>query len=185
MKRTLLSVSIVVAAAICAPAQTIKVPESWDKLAAKADDVVNVSLDKKMLQFASKFMVGEDENEKHLVSKLNGIYVHSLEFKNEGEFTESDVDPIRTQLQGPEWIHIVDVHNKTERENVVIYLKMVNNQSLGMAILVEEPKELTFVHLDGPISPGDLSDLSGSFGIPKNLHVSEKETSKPKAEIKK
>jgi hypothetical protein len=160
---------IILASVVITHAQTIKVPESWDKLAGKADDVVNVNLDKSMMKFASKYMDGEPENEKKLVSKLNGIQVRSLEFKNEGEFTEADVEPIRAQLQGPEWVHMLDVNDKTERESVVIYLKKANDQTLGMVILVEEPKELTFIQLDGPINPNDLSELGGNFGIPKNL----------------
>src|SRR5712692_11431275 len=106
MKLTMWCSILFVASAIAAEAQTIKIPESWDRLAAKADEVVNVTLDKKMLQFAAKFMEDEeDAEEKRLISKLNGIYVRSLEFKNAGEFTSADVEPIRAQLQGPEWTH--------------------------------------------------------------------------------
>jgi len=189
MKLTMWCSILFVASAIAAEAQTIKIPESWDRLAAKADEVVNVTLDKKMLQFAAKFMEDEeDAEEKRLISKLNGIYVRSLEFKNAGEFTSADVEPIRAQLQGPEWTHMVDVTSKTEKENVVIYVRTVNDQTVGMVILAEEPTELTFVHLDGPINPDDISELSGNFGIPKGLRVgaAKKTSAQPKkAEVKK
>lgn len=172
MKRIIWSLIFVAAMALSGAAQdVIKAPDSWDKLALKADEVVKVTLDKKMLQFASKFMDDEDDKEgKRIVSKLNGIYVRSLEFKNEGEFTDADVAPVRAQLQGPEWSRIVQVEKHSEKEHVEIFIKYVNNAAQGMVILSEEPKELVLVHLDGPINPEDLDDLSGNFGIPKSVH---------------
>ncbi len=160
-------------------AQSLIVPESWDKLAAKADEVVNVKLDRKMLRFASKFMDDDDKDDaegKQLISKLNGIYVRSLEFKTPGEFTQADVEPIRAQLQGPEWSQMVDFDSKTDKEKVSIYIKTSGDRTLGMVILAEEPTELTFVDLDGPINPDDLEGLSGNFGIPKGIHARSKKT---------
>jgi hypothetical protein len=172
MKRIAWCAALILASVLASQAQQIKVPESWDKLAAKADEVVNVTMDKKMLQFASKFMEDEDDAEgRRIVQKLNGLYVRSLEFKKSGEFTEADVAPIRAQLLGPEWSHMVDVDSKSNKEKVEIFIKTVNGQTLGMVILAEEPTELTFVHLDGPINPEDLDELGGNFGIPKDIHA--------------
>jgi hypothetical protein len=188
LKFALPSAMLVLASVITAGAQAIKVPENWDRLAAKADEVVNVTLDKKMLGLASKFMDDEDDAAgKRMISKLNGIYVRSLEFKNPGEFTAADVEPIHAQLQGPEWSHIVSVNSKAEKENVGIYIKTVNNQTVGMVILAEEPTELTFVQLDGPVNPEDLGELSGNFGIPKGIHVTpaNRAQEQPKTELKK
>src|SRR5207253_6564438 len=113
MKRIVWCTIFVVASAVASAAQAIKIPESWDKLAAKADEAVNVNMGRKMLHFASMFMDKEDDAEgKQLVSKLNGIYVRTLKFKNAGAFTEADVEPIRAQLQGPEWAHFIDVDDK-------------------------------------------------------------------------
>jgi hypothetical protein len=178
MKRTLLWCTILMLACVAASvAQSLKVPESWDKLAAKADEVVNVKMDRKMLSFASKFMDDDNDAEgKQLISKLNGIYVRSLEFKTPGEFTQADVEPIRAQLQGPEWSRIVDVDSKSDKEKVTIYIKSLGDQTVGMVILAEEPTELTFVDLDGPINPHDLDGLSGNFGIPKGIHARSKNT---------
>lgn len=171
---------LILASGIAAGAQEIKVPSSWDQLAAKADEVVKVTMDKKMLQFASKFMDNEDDAEgKRLIAKLNGLYVRSLEFKKPGAYTDADVEPIRAQLQGPEWSRIVQVESKPDKEHVEIFLKMVNNQSMGLVVLSQEPTELVLVHLDGPINPEDLDNLSGNFGIPKNIHAPKNSAAKP------
>lgn len=177
--------AVVAVVAICLPAagQVIKAPEGWDKLAARADEVVKVDLDKKMLQFASRFMDSDDSGvregaaeSKRLVERLNAIYVRSLEFKEPGAFSDADVEPVRAQLQGPEWSRIVQVDSKADQEKVDIYVKTVNNQTMGMVILAEEATELTLVTLDGPINPEDLDHLSGNFGIPRGLHVPKKAT---------
>lgn len=189
MKRIWLSAILVMAMSAGAAAQTLKVPESWDKLAAKADEVVKVTLDKKMLQFALKFMDDKnDEEDRRLVEKLNGIYVRSLTFSKEGQYSQADVEPIRAQLQGSEWSRIVQVESgKQSKEIVNIYVKTVNNQTVGMVVLAEEPTELTLVHLDGPINPDDLDNLHGNFGIPKSVHSPKTSDAKPspKAAVKK
>lgn len=173
MRRVFCAIAIL-ASALCASGQTIKIPESWDKLAAKADEVTNLTLDKSSLRLGAKFIRdGSDDKSvavvERLLSKLQGIYVHSLEFKNEGEFTDADVEPIRAQLHGPEWSRELDVNDKIARETVEIYIRQLNGQNAGIVVLSEEPKELTFIHLDGPIDFDDLASLSGDFGIPPGL----------------
>lgn len=177
---------LILASGIGAGAQEIKVPSSWDQLAAKADEVVKVTMDKKMLAFASKFMDDEDDAEgKRLIGKLNGLYVRSLEFKKAGAYTDADVEPIRAQLQGSEWSRIVQVESRPNKEHVEIFLKTVNNQTMGLVVLSEEPTELVLVHLDGPINPDDLDSLGGKFGIPKDVHSPKNATAKPATEVKK
>ena len=70
MKRILGCAMLVAMAAVAGAGQVIKVPESWQKLAAKADQVTSINMDRNMLKFASKFMDNEgDEEGKRLVSK--------------------------------------------------------------------------------------------------------------------
>lgn len=174
MKRAFWYAIVMIASVLPVAAQTIKIPESWDKLAAKADEVTNLALDKNMLHLGAKFMHDDSADKDNvavekLLSKLNGIYVRDLEFKTEGKFTDADVEPIRAQLQSPEWSRMIDVNDKTAKEIVQIYLRQVNGQNVGIVILAEEPTELTFVHLDGPINFDDLGALGGNFGIPAGL----------------
>ncbi len=184
--KTIWCAVLILAAGMGAGAQEIKVPSSWDKLATKADEVVKVTMDKKMLQFASKFMDDKDDAEgQRLIAKLNGLYVRSLEFKKPGAYTDADVEPIRAQLQGSEWSRIVQVDSKSDNEHVEIFLKTVNNQTMGLVVLSQEPTELVLVHLDGPINPEDLDSLSGNFGIPKNIHAPKKAAAKAATEVKK
>lgn len=175
MKRFLWCAVFGVASVVPGASQAIRVPESWDKLAAQANEVVKVTLDRRMLQFASHYMNNEDDQEgKRLIAKLNGIYVRNLEFKKPGAYSDADVAPIRKQLAGPEWSHVVEADS--EDEKVDVYMRMVNDQAMGMVVLAQEPTELTLVHLDGAINPEDLDELSGNFGIPKSVHAPKERT---------
>ncbi len=156
-----------------AQAQTppFHLPPGIEKLAAKAAETVDVTLDGPMLRMASRFMESEDDDEaKRLVSKLRGIYVRSYEFTNAGEYSAADVDALRTAYQSPQWSRVVGVRSRRDNENVDVFFKKPAGDSSvsdGLVIIAAEPKELTFVFLDGPLDPSDVAELGGQFGIPK------------------
>jgi hypothetical protein len=117
----------------------------------------------------SKFLSKNDPDElrvQKLVSKLKGVYVRSFEFDKEGQYSLGDVESIRNQLKTPTWSRIVGVKS-LNGENSEIYLKKEGDQIGGLVVIAAEPKELTIVHIDGPINPEDLSELQGHMGIPK------------------
>ena len=145
--------------------QEIKMPVSLDRLAKIAKETVNVNLDSSMLQLGGGFLSKSDADEakvKNLVSKLRGVYVRSFEFEKEGQYSKSDVEMVRSQLTN--WSKIVSVNGKDETAEV--YVKKKGDQFDGLFVIDAEPKELTFVNIDGPINPKDLSQLSGEMGIP-------------------
>jgi hypothetical protein len=151
-------------------AQEIKLPASLERLSAKAVEQVDVTLDASMLQLASRFLSGKDADTvkvRKLVSGLKGIYVRSFEFEKAGEYSESDIEPLRAQLRGPGWSRIVGVRSHKTGDNADVFIRSDGNQISGLTIISAEPKELTIVHIDGVIDPDQLSDLGGQFGIPK------------------
>ena len=163
-------------------AQDVKMPVNLDKLAARASDSVDVTLDASMLQLASGFLSKSDPNEvkvKKLISRLKGVYVRSFEFDKEGQYSLSDVEAIRSQLRAPVWSRIVEVKS-LKKENAEIYLKKDGDQIGGLVVIDAEPKELTIVHIDGAINPEELSELGGHMGIPKLDKALGKEKNKDK-----
>lgn len=151
-------------------AQDIKIPPSLDRLASKASDVVDVTMDSNLLQLASRFLSDKDSDDakvKKLIAGLKGIYVRSYEFEKTGEYQESDVEPIRAQLRNPAWSRIVGVRSQKSGENSEVYVKTGNNKIGGLVILSTEPKQLTIVSIEGSIDPDQLNELGGHFGIPK------------------
>ena len=150
-------------------AQDVKLPASIEKLANKASEVVDVSLDGQMLRLAGRFLSNKDPDEargRNVVNGLRGIYVRSFEFEKEGEYEPSSLEEIRSQLRGPGWSRLVGVISKKGGEHTEVYMKLDDDHIGGVVILSAEPKQLTVVDIMGTISLDDLSALGGHFGIP-------------------
>ena len=145
------------------------------KLADKADEVVDVTLDGPTLKFAEKFMNDEDgqDNEAlQVIKKLTGIYVKSFEFDKPGQYSPEDVEAIRSQLRGSAWSKFVNVTSKHDHELDEIYLMSdpAGKGNQGLAIIVAEPQELTVVNIVGPIDVEHLAALEGKMGVPDLDH---------------
>ena len=140
----------------------IDIPQS---LAVKATESVDVTLDGAMLRLASRFLSDDDREVRDVVRKLEGIYVHSYEFENEGEYDRSIVDAVRRQI-GPEWKRIVTVKSRM-RENTEVYTLPRGDSIAGLVVIAAEPRELTIVNIVGPVDLDSLASLEGQFGIPK------------------
>ncbi len=157
------------AAAIPLWAQQIKLPESLDRLADKAEDSVVVTLDKSMLQLTGKFLDKDKDGAhvKDLISGLESIHVRSFEFSSDGAYSPADVESVRAQLQAPAWSRIVGVKSKRSGENVDVYFQNAGGGQLGgIVIIAAEPRELTIVSLTGKFDLDRLADLGGEFHIP-------------------
>jgi hypothetical protein len=158
------------AGASAARAQDVKIPANIEKLAAKATETVNVTVDGALLQLAGKFLSSSDPDQKQvktLIGNLKGIYVRSFKFETEGEYSAADVESMRSQLRGSEWSRIVNVTSKQGGDNVDVAYKMENGKISGLVVITAEPRELTIVNIVGPIDLDQLSSLGGQFGIPK------------------
>ena len=150
---------------------------SLDHLAAKSSDATDIALPGSMLQFASKFLDAKDPDEsrvKKLIAGLEGIYVKSYEFKQEGAWTQADLDSIRTQLRAPQWTRIVGVKSTEEGSITELYVSNQDKKINGVAIVSAEPKEFTVVNIVGPVNLDELASLGGHFGIPKLTKSPEK-----------
>ena len=174
------------AASLATPlaAQEIKLPVNLDKLAAKAVESVDITLDGAMLRLAGRFLSGKNEDQsraRNLISGLESISVRSFTFAGAGEYSAADVDAVRAQVQSAPWGRVVGVKKK-DGENVDVYFKDGGEGKLaGIVLIAAEPKELTVVSIVGAIDPSQLAELGGEFGIPKldvDVHLSGKKSGK-------
>jgi hypothetical protein len=175
----MMRIATILLAAGLAPlwAQDIKLPASLDKLSQKAEESVDVTLDGSLLKLAARFLSDKDKDDadmakvKRIVAKLEGIYVRSYQFAEEGEYSRADVESVRSQLQAPVWSRVVGVRSRRSSGDVDVFLKVPSTGIGGVVIIVAEPRELTFVNIVGTISPEDVADIGGEFHIPR-LHGS-------------
>ncbi len=164
---------LILTLAAAASAQDVLKLLDWEKLAARAKESANVNLDGNMLSMAAAFLGGIEKQAGHpdmksLVGKLKGVYVRSLEFEKEGEYSLSDIDSIRGKLTAAKWSPIVDVRGK--RESSGVFVRTDGKTIQELVVLSAEPRELTVVNIVGDINPSELQALGGKFGIP-DIHL--------------
>jgi hypothetical protein len=139
-----------------------------DKFSERADKVINVTVDEKLLRLAASFLNEKKPDEakiKELILGLKGVFVKRFEFEKEGEFTLADVDAIRSQLNAPGWSNVANVRSKREG-NYDVALMSEGSVIKGLAVLAAESKAFTVVNIVGPIDLAKLAELEGKFGIP-------------------
>jgi hypothetical protein len=168
---------------VTARAQDAKLQiDHLNKLADKAAEVVEVSLDERSLRLAAKFLSTNNPAEakvREIVSGLKAVYVRVFEFDKAGEYSSSDLEPIRSQLRQPGWAKIVGVTSRRGGTNVDVHLKYQEENVVGLAIVAADPTELTIVNIVGTIDLEKVRQLEGQFGIPK-LDLGEGGKSKPR-----
>jgi hypothetical protein len=141
-----------------------------DKFADKADKVIDVTVDRNIIQLALSALnpkrSPDEAKIKELLAPLQGIFVKRFQFENEGEYTAADAESVRSQLRGPGWQRVANVRSKrTGSFDVVIMSE--GSVIQGLAVFAAEPKALTVVNIVGPIDLARLAELEGRFGIPR------------------
>lgn len=141
-----------------------------DRLEARAAEVVDVSIDERLLQIAAKFLNPKDPEQakvRDLVAGLKGIYVKSYQFDKPDEYSLADVTSINSQLKAPGWSRMVGLRSARDKENIEVFTMLVGDKIGGIAVIAAEPKHLTVINIVGPIDLEKLAALEGNFGIPK------------------
>ena len=161
---------LLVATVVTARAQGAKLQiDQLDALSNKASETVDVRLDERLMQTTAKFFVTKDPDDaeiRELIKGVKGIYVKSFTFEKAGEYSQTDVDSVMSQLRGGAWSKIIGVTSKKDGDNVEVYLNTAGDQINGLAVLSIEPKEFTVVNIVGPINLEKLVQLEGQFGVP-------------------
>ena len=162
--------------------------ESLDRLAARASQTIDVTVDESMIHMASRFLNANKEDEaklRELLKQLKGVQVKVFEFENPGEYTAEDIELIRNQLSAPGWSKVATVRSRKSSsgggENVDVRFMLEGTMIKGIAVLIADPREIVIVNVIGPIDPEKISELNlleGRFGIPK-IGVGWEETKTP------
>lgn len=137
-----------------------------DRLADKAKETVDVTVDAAMLKQTAGFFAGkgaDTEKFQRLLEGVTGIYVKSFQFGVPDAYTDADVEAVRKQVSGSGWSRVVGIRGK--RELTEIYLWKEREANGGLVVIAAQPNELTVVNIVGRV---DLASL-GALGpmIPK------------------
>ena len=164
------------AAGIALGQDSLPAPSPIEKtLAERATHVTEVTLDKNMLAFASKFMDDDKDDDKddkavkEMIRNLKGVYVREYEFDKDHSYTGAELEGLRKYFESSEWSPMVHERTKGAAEGTDVFVKLVNGQMQGLFVLDAEAKELSLVLILGPIDVDKISKLGGTFGIPKDV----------------
>ncbi len=157
--------------------------ENLNGLETKAQDVVEVNIDGKLLDLAKRVLAkNDDEDAKKVaqaISGLKGIYVRVYNFANENEYNVADVDQIRAQLTAPGWEKLANVRSKKNNQKVDVYTMFAGDVMSGVAVVVSDSKSIALVNVIGPIDIDTLAEMSGKMNIPK-IDIERDNQPKPK-----
>jgi hypothetical protein len=170
MKATLTVVALVLLLPVTARAQDGRLNLAFlDRLAERASESQNVTIDPAMLGIATGFVPNSPQGAaaKQAMSELKGIYVRSFEFDNDNAYSLDDLNAIRKQLSAPGWVRVISSEEKRDRELVEIYFFQQDGKTGGIAIIAAEARELAVVNIVGPIDFTKLAALQGVLGIPR------------------
>jgi len=168
MKKMMFGAVCVLLVSAGASAQTFTIPDRIEQLAAKARETVNITLDGGLLQLAGMFLNSNNSDEraaKEVISKLKGIHVRTFQFDRDGQYSDADLDPIRSQLKSPAWSRVFE-SREVGGEHTQVFIKQDKGDLGGLVILSAQLRDLAIVIIDGAIDLKRLSLLSGNFGIP-------------------
>jgi len=150
-------------------------------LADKASEVVNVTLDSRLLGMGCRFLSAEDPEQakvKQLCTGLRGIFVRHFTFDSDFAYPKADIDRLRRQLNGPGWSQMVNVKSNKEKSDVDVFVLIEGEKAQGLSIIASEPREFTIVNIVGSIDLEQLHDLK-NFGVP-DLEIETDKKAAPK-----
>jgi hypothetical protein len=175
MKTTIALVAFTLLVPVAASAQGARLNLSFlDRLADKASEKQEITIDKNMLQTASPFVPPGPKGDaaKQVLSELEGVYVRNYEFDDQKAFSMDDINAIRKQLSAPGWTRIVANEEKGRNgdfELQEVWLFNPGGKLGGIFIINAEPGELAVVNVVGPIDLAKIAALGGILGIPGGI----------------
>ena len=175
MKTTIALLAFTLLVPVAASAQGARLNLSFlDRLADKASEKQEITIDKNMLQTASPFVPQGPKGDaaRQVLSELDGVYVRSYEFDDQKAFSMDDINAIRKQLSAPGWTRIVANEEKGRNgdfELQEVWLFNPGGKLGGIFIINAEPGELQVVNVVGPIDLAKIAALGGILGIPGGI----------------
>lgn len=159
--------------------------DQLNKLESKADEVVEVNIDGKMLELAKRVLLKVDDKDAKTVGEaikgLKAVYVRVYNFEKESQYSVTDVDEVRSQLSAPGWERMVNIRSKKDNAKVDVFTMFLGDTMSGLAVVVSDPKSVALINVIGPIDIDTLVELSGHINIPRiDIEKNENKPAKPK-----
>lgn len=158
---------LTLAAALPLCAQSIDF-KMLDKLGEKAKESSVVSLGPEQLGLVAG-LTGEQGKQGlgEVAKALKSVQVRSYEFDEKGMYDVEIVRAFRDKVvSSGNWVNIISTKEKGGFTDIMVQ-KGPDGKSSGFLIVAAEPREVSIVHIDGPLDMSSLGKLGGIMGIPE------------------
>jgi hypothetical protein len=150
---------LLLAVAGLALAQTDFDFKTLDKLAAKATESDNITIDADTLKAVGS-LTGKDGDLSEKIKDLKALYVRDYKYAEEGQYDPAVLAPLFAYLNRPEWKKILDSKEPKETAQICVRPRS-NGDPGGMAIVSVKPKEVSVIFISGSVNPADIGKLNG------------------------
>jgi hypothetical protein len=145
---------------------------SFNHLQGKAIETVDITLGQWPIRFAAA--IADDGTKdgamaKELLSGLKSVRIRSYKFDYPNAFSRSEVDSIRKQLNGGNWMPLAQMQSRAKKSNVDIFVSVEGEQATGLAVVAVKPREFTIVNISGRVDPKQIGELSKRFHFSDSL----------------
>ena len=158
---------LALAAALPLCAQSIDF-KMLDKLAEKAKESSVVNLGPEQLGLVAGLTGGQGKpGAGEIVKTLKSVQVRSFEFAEKGQYDLELVRSFRDKITASgNWVNIISTKEPGGFTDILIQ-KGADGKSAGLLIVAAEPREVSIVHIDGPLDLANVGKLGGVLGIPE------------------
>jgi Domain of unknown function (DUF4252) len=142
---------------------------SFAGLQQKATESVDITIGSFALGIMGRLMDDDDQDSaemKKLIGGLKSVQVRNYQFASDFAYSTEDIDSVRSQLSGPAWTQLMQVHDQKKHEDVGIYVAMDDHKVAGLAVLAIEPREFTIVNIVGAVDVKKIVALQKQLGVP-------------------
>jgi hypothetical protein len=156
-----------VLASVSASAQKLNL--NFDAIAKNAKEKTELNLDGPLLDLLrQKMLKAGDEEKQALFANVDQVAVYSYEFEKPGDYANSDLDPLRKQVDSSAgWSRVLNV--KEKNEDTRIYVSMQGGKQTGFLLISAEAKEVSVILVSGSIKLAQLKELVDSTVQYKDL----------------
>lgn len=144
--------AVLIALPLCA--QTVNF--NLDRLAEKAKEKVEVTLEGDLLETVKKMKPEMAEQ----LKDITRVYVRTFEFEQAGAYTEADLAPVRAVANGAGWSKVISAKEENESVDIAVYTE--GGQIRGLLVIAAEAKELAVIHIQGAVNLARMQEVVAS-----------------------
>ena len=138
-----------------------------DLSAMYGEPKIIINLGGTMLNFVSMMSSEDNPETADLISKLKGVRVQIFNTEENADAAKAQFSEVRKTLNASGWEPIVQVNE--EDEQVMIYMKMKDQNMEGMTVMVVDDEEAVFVNVIGQLNPAELGQVMDVLDVDVDL----------------